>query len=243
MVATGIDLDLGIGRHLAVVGPSGIGKSTLLYTLAGMLPPVSGTVTLDGVDVWGGDRHDVTAQVTMTAEDAHVFATSVLENLRVARPDLTGDQAVALLGRAGLGAWLRDLPAGLHTIIGSGGTTVSGGERRRLLLARALASPAPLLLLDEPGEHLDPATADSLMESLLGPEDPSRGVLVVTHRLSALTGADTVIVLDRPGSDTTAAGAGARDTDSPATVVARGTHAELSAQRGAYRWAVEQETP
>lgn len=243
VVATGIDLDLGIGRHLAVVGPSGIGKSTLLYTLAGMLPPVSGTVTLDGVDVWGGDRHDVTAQVTMTAEDAHVFATSVLENLRVARPDLTGDQAVALLGRAGLGAWLRDLPAGLDTIIGSGGTTVSGGERRRLLLARALASPAPLLLLDEPGEHLDPATADSLMESLLGPEDPSRGVLVVTHRLSALTGADTVIVLDRPGSDTTAAGAGALDTDSPATVVARGTHAELSAQRGAYRWAVEQETP
>lgn len=254
VVATGIDLDLEVGTHLAVVGPSGIGKSTLLYTLAGMLPPVSGSVTLDGVEVWGGDRHDVTSEVTMTAEDAHVFATTVLENLRVACPDLTEERATELLATAGLGPWLAELPAGLDTLVGSGGTTVSGGERRRLLLARALASPSPLLLLDEPGEHLDPATADALLTSLLGPDDASRGVLVVTHRLSALAGADTVLVLDRPeapapalvppeghghGDDGTP---GRTTAPAPATVVERGTHAQLSAHRHSYRWAVEQES-
>ncbi|MGO3797224.1 MAG: thiol reductant ABC exporter subunit CydC [Pauljensenia sp.] len=268
VVATGIDLDLEVGTHLAVVGPSGIGKSTLLYTLAGMLPPIEGSVTLDGVEVWGGDRRDVTSQVTMTAEDAHVFATTVLENLRVARPDLTRERATELLASAGLGAWLAELPAGLDTLVGSGGTTVSGGERRRLLLARALASPSPLLLLDEPGEHLDPATADALLTSLLGPDDPSRGVLVVTHRLSALAGADTVLVLDHPevpalvetpvrggppaegtadASTGTAPSAAApfgttTRTTPPATVVERGTHAQLSAHRHSYRWAVEQES-
>lgn len=229
VVATGIDLELTAGSHVAVVGPSGIGKSTLLCTLAGILPPRAGTVRLDGVDVWAGDRADVTAQVTMTAEDAHLFATTVLEDLRVADPALTPGRARALLVRAGLGDWLADLPAGLDTLIGSGGTTVSGGERRRLLMARALASPAPLMLLDEPGEHLDPATADALMATLLDGSDPTRGVLVVTHRLSALEGADAVLVLDHPAPG------------EPATVVARGTHAQLSARPGAYRWAVGQE--
>ncbi|MCI1788891.1 MAG: thiol reductant ABC exporter subunit CydC, partial [Actinomyces sp.] len=139
VVARGIDLEVGPGSRLALVGPSGIGKSTLLATLAGLLAPVEGTVTLDGCDVWGGDRADVTARVTMTAEDAHVFDTTVLENLRVADPGLTAEQARRLLATAGLGEWLDRLPGGLDTLLGPGGTAVSGGERRRLLLARAVA--------------------------------------------------------------------------------------------------------
>jgi len=229
VVADGIDLDVGPGSRLAVVGQSGIGKSTLLYTLSGMLPPVAGTVTLDGVDVWGGDRADVSSAVTMTAEDAHIFDTTVLENLRVADPGLTPTDAQRLLVSAGLGEWLHRLPGGLDTLLGPGGTAVSGGERRRLLLARAMAAPAPLMLLDEPAEHLDPATADALMATLLAPGGGRRGVLVATHRLSALGGADQVVVLDRS------------QAGFPAAIVARDTHAHLTASGGRYRWATDQE--
>ncbi|GAA4287367.1 ATP-binding cassette domain-containing protein [Georgenia daeguensis] len=234
VVAEGIDLDLSPGRALAVVGPSGIGKTTLLLTLAGLLPPRAGTVELNGVPVWETDRQRVSADVALTAEDAHVFGTTVLENLRVARGDVTADEATRLLGRAGLGDWLAGLSDGLGTMLGPDAATVSGGERRRLLLARALASPARLLLLDEPGEHLDPATADRLLTDLLrtgaddGDGDASRGVVLVTHRLSPLGAAEEVIVL------------GARN-DRPATVLARGTHESLRADVPAYRWALEQE--
>ncbi|MDK6689934.1 ATP-binding cassette domain-containing protein, partial [Aerococcus urinae] len=89
--------------------------------------------------------------------DAHIFETTVLENIRVARGDVTETEAYDLLDRAGIGEWARSLPEGLDTVIGSGGTTISGGERRRILIARALAATAPLMLLDEPGEHIDPA--------------------------------------------------------------------------------------
>lgn len=232
VVAEGIDLDLAPGRAVAVVGPSGVGKTTLLLTLAGLLPPRAGTVELNGVPVWEADRHRVSADLVLTAEDAHVFGTSVLENLRVARGDVTEREATGLLERAGLGDWLAGLPDGLGTMLGPDAATVSGGERRRLLLARALASPARLLLLDEPGEHLDPATADRLLTDLLrtGVDDgaPPRGVVLVTHRLSPLGAAEEVIVL------------GARN-DGPATVLARGTHERLRADVPAYRWALEQE--
>ncbi|WP_454778278.1 thiol reductant ABC exporter subunit CydC [Georgenia muralis] len=236
LVAENLDLDLAPGRALAVVGPSGIGKTTLLLTLAGLLPPRAGSVTLDGTQVWGRSREEVSRQVVLTAEDAHVFATTVLENLRVARGDLTEEDAVDLLRRAGLGDWLAGLPAGTATGLGTDAATISGGERRRLLLARALASPARLLLLDEPAEHLDPTTADRLVTDLLraGQDVAGRGVLLVTHRLAALGAADEVVVLGPAGD------AGARPP-APATVLARGSHAELLATVPAYRWAAEQE--
>ena len=119
-------------------------------------------------------------------------------------------------------------PEGLDTEIGPDATTLSGGERRRLLLARALAAPAPLMLLDEPGEHLDAAAADRLVADLLD-ADASRGVLLVTHRLSALAGADQVLVMGRPAPDR------------PAGVLRRGTHAALADHDDAYRWALSQE--
>lgn len=228
VVAEGIDLDLGPGDRLAVVGPSGIGKTTLLLTLAGMLRPRAGELTLDGAAPWGAARGEVAGRVSLTAEDAHVFSTSVLENLRVARGSVSRPEAAVLLERAGLGPWLTALPEGLDTEIGPDATTLSGGERRRLLLARALAAPAPLMLLDEPGEHLDAAAADRLVADLLD-ADASRGVLLVTHRLSALAGADQVLVMGRPAPDR------------PAGVLRRGTHAALADHDDAYRWALSQE--
>lgn len=239
VLVDGINLDLRPGRRLAVVGPSGIGKTTLLLTLAGLLPPRGGTLTLDGSGPWAAPRQQVASRLTLTAEDAHVFSTTVLENLRVARGDLTHQEAAELLERAGLGTWLRTAPHGLDTPVSSNATTLSGGERRRLLLARALASPAPLMALDEPAEHLDPGTADALVRDLLT-TDPSRGVLLVTHRLSALDTADEVIVLGAAERSTDAP-AGPAGTAAPATVRCRGTHADLAAHDPAYRWALDQE--
>lgn len=226
-VASGLDLELRPGRSVAVVGPSGIGKTTLLLTLAGLLPPRDGEVLLGATPAGELDRRAVSDAVVLTAEDAHVFGTTVLENLRVARGDVSAAEAVELLGRAGLGEWLAALPDGVDTLLDSDATSVSGGERRRLLLARALANRAPLLLLDEPGEHLDPATADRLVGDLLAARDSGRGVLLVTHRLAPLAAADEVVVLGA--------------SQGPATVLARGTHEHLLHTLPSYRWAVEQE--
>jgi len=214
---TGLDLDLRPGRSVAVVGPSGIGKTTLLLTLAGFLPARGGDLLLDGVPLSATDAGARLARLSLTTEDAHVFETTVLENLRVARGSATEDEARAALRTAGLGDWLTGLPDGVQTALGSDARTVSGGERRRLLLARALLSPAPLLLIDEPAEHLDPGTADRLVGDLLGRATDDRGVLVVTHRLAALAAADEVLLLD-----------GGR-------VAARGTHQQLVADNPQYR--------
>lgn len=222
-----VDLVLEPGRRVAVAGPSGAGKTTLLLTLAGLLPPVAGTVRLDGEDVTALPRARVVDAVVPTTEDAHVFGTSVLENLRVARGDVTEPEAADALARVGLGGWLADLPDGLATLLGPDGRTVSGGERRRLLLARALVADAPLLLVDEPAEHLDVPTADALLEHLwhLPPtrHGAARGVLVVTHRLATLAAADEVLWVE------------------DGRVAARGTHARLLRDVPGYREAVRSE--
>jgi ATP-binding cassette subfamily C protein CydC len=181
------------GEALALVGRSGIGKTTLLLTATGALEPVAGTADFGGARLTPADAG---AAYALTLEDAHLFGTTVLENLRVARGDVTDDEAWAALDRVGLAQWVRGLPQGIETELGSGGHTVSGGERRRLLMARALLADVPLQLLDEPGEHLDTAGIAAFGAAIDAMRAEGRSVVIVTHDDGVMTMADAVVSLD-----------------------------------------------
>jgi len=181
------------GTALALVGRSGVGKTTLLLTATGALPPVAGDATFGGTQLTPADAGLAYA---LTLEDAHLFGTTVLENLRVARGGVTEDEAWTALERVGLAGWVRGLPAGLDTELGSGGHTVSGGERRRLLMARALLADVPLQLLDEPGEHLDTAGIAAFGAAVEAMRAEGRAVVIVTHDDEVMAMADTIVNLD-----------------------------------------------
>ncbi|MBY6361753.1 thiol reductant ABC exporter subunit CydC [Rhodococcoides corynebacterioides] len=182
---------IGAGERVALVGPSGVGKTSMALTAAGLLPARAGTVRLG--DATSGrhalsdlDPADVRAAVTWFAEDARVFETTVFENLRVVRGDLTAEEALAALDATGLGTWVRALPARLDTVLAGGDRSLSGGQRRRLLLARVVVSRTPVVIVDEPTEHLDDASSARLLGALLDPRsgllDPATTALVITHR-------------------------------------------------------------
>ncbi|MEV0947725.1 thiol reductant ABC exporter subunit CydC [Rhodococcus sp. NPDC049939] len=200
-VTAPVDLELRPGARVAVVGRSGAGKTATLMTLAGLLPPISGTVRVDGVDLSSVESGALRRNVGFFAEDAHLFDTSVLENLRVARGDIRESEALEVLRAVGLGDWVSGLPEGVDTTLAGGARAVSGGQRRRLLLARAILSPARVLLLDEPTEHLEADEGADLIRRLLagdgGLVSPQRTVVVVTHQLPENTGADQVIRLEK----------------------------------------------
>ncbi|WP_199255860.1 thiol reductant ABC exporter subunit CydC [Mycolicibacterium mengxianglii] len=182
-----VTVELPPGTRFVVQGPSGSGKTTLLMTLAGMLPPVRGTVELGGVPLASLDEDQLRSAVAFFAEDAHVFATTVRDNLLVARGDCTDAELRAALTDTGLRDWLDTLPAGLDTVLDGGASALSAGQRRRLLLARVLLCPAPVVLLDEPTEHLDISDADAILTALLRTENGllgrDRTVVVATHHL------------------------------------------------------------
>jgi len=191
-----IDLDLPPRRKVAVVGRSGCGKSTLAAVLLRFLDPAGGQYTVDGHDVRTLDPDDVRAVVGLVDDAPYLFATTLAENVRLARPD-AGDAAVeAALRRARLGDWLDALPHGLATRLGDGAAAVSGGERARIALARAFLADQPVLVLDEPTAALDTAAAQALLEDVLAAA-ADRTVVLITHRLEGLDQVDQVIDLSR----------------------------------------------
>ncbi|MET7823445.1 thiol reductant ABC exporter subunit CydD [Streptomyces sp. NPDC005386] len=219
----GLDLTLDEGRRVAVVGTSGAGKTTLAQVLLRFLDAEAGTYTLGGVDAYGMDGDSVRLLVGLCAQDAHLFDSTVRENLLLARKDATEAGLRDALGRARLIDWVDGLPDGLDTLIGEHGARLSGGQRQRLALARALLADFPVLVLDEPAEHLDLATADALTADLLAATE-GRTTLLITHRLAGLDAVDEVIVL------------------ADGAVVQRGAFADLSAVEGPLREMVERET-
>ena len=212
----GVDLDLEPGRRVAVVGPSGAGKSTLAAVLLRFLPYASGSVTLDGVEIaeLDGDEYPARGRTRRTGRPR-------------LRQHARGEPAPghgashrarscdAPLAAARLLDWTRGLPAGLQTEVGERGARMSGGQRQRLAIARALLADFPVLILDEPGEHLDTQTADAIVADLLAVTE-GRTTLLITHRLTGLEDVDEVLVLDR------------------GRVLERGTHGELIALGGRY---------
>jgi thiol reductant ABC exporter CydC subunit len=222
-VLNGVELDLSAGRRVAVVGRSGAGKSTLARVLLRLAPYQSGSVTLDGIELSELEGDACRRVIGLLSQDAHVFDTTIRANLRLARREASDEQLREALAAARLDAWVDGLPDGLDTYVGELGDRMSGGERQRLAAARVLLADFPVIVLDEPGEHLDTATADAIVADMLAAAG-ERAVLLITHRLAGLHAADEVIVLD-----------GGR-------VAQRGTHDELARRPGAYAdmWRREQ---
>ncbi|MEU1171957.1 thiol reductant ABC exporter subunit CydD [Streptomyces microflavus] len=217
-----LDLTLVPGRRIAVVGPSGSGKTTLAQVLLRFLDASSGTYSIGGVEADALDGDTVRRSVGLCAQDAHVFDSSIRENLRLARTGASDAELYDALSRARLLEWVRSLPEGLDTPVGEHGARLSGGQRQRLALARALLADFPVLVLDEPAEHLDLATADALTADLLAATE-GRTTVLITHRLAGVEAVDEVLVLDA------------------GRVAQRGPYAELAAEDGPLRRMLERE--
>jgi thiol reductant ABC exporter CydC subunit len=191
-----VDLDLESGRRVALVGPSGAGKSTLAAVLARFVEYESGSIHLDGVELRELSGEQVRNVVGLVEQDAHIFDSTLRENLRLAKPGATDPELLSALAQARLGDWVTTLPLGLETPVGEHGSSLSGGQRQRIAVARALLADFPILILDEPSEHLDAQTADALIADLLAATE-GRTTLLITHRLVGLDEIDEIVVLDQ----------------------------------------------
>ena len=195
-VLRGVDLRLAPGERVALLGDSGAGKSTLAELCVRYRDPDDGVVTLDGIDVRELTLDDLRARVLVCGQDAHLFNTTIRENLLLARRDASDADIARVLDAVELTEWVVELPEGPDTFVGEAGELVSGGQRQRIALARALLSPAPYLILDEPCAHLDAPLAERVTRSILAlAADDSRGVLLIAHSTAGLEGCDRVLRL------------------------------------------------
>ncbi|HYW92943.1 MAG TPA: thiol reductant ABC exporter subunit CydC [Gammaproteobacteria bacterium] len=215
-VLDGLSLELGPGRHVAIVGPSGSGKSSLLGLLLRFRDYQGGSIRLGGEELSRYRAADVRECIATVAQHPHLFNTTVRENLLLADPEADEQRLREVAATAQIAAEIDGLPQGYDTWVGEAGLRLSGGQARRLALARALLRDAPVLALDEPTEGLDTELARSLLAAVRE-HAADRALLLITHRLAGLEQMDEIMVLER------------------GRVIERGTHTQLMARGGRYR--------
>jgi ABC-type multidrug transport system fused ATPase/permease subunit len=213
---TDVDLEVEAGKIVALVGPSGAGKTSLVALIARLYDPDEGTVAVDGADVREIDVGSLRAEIAFVADDSFLFTASVAENIAYARADATLEEIEGAACRAQADGFIRALPDGYETRVGERGLTLSGGQRQRVAIARALLADPRILILDDATSSVD-ATTEAAIKSGLQEAMSGRTTFIIAHRLSTVALADEIVVLD-----------GGR-------VVDRGTHEELMEGCGFYR--------
>ncbi len=211
-----VDLDVEAGRTVALVGPSGAGKTSLVGLVARLYDPGEGTVLVDGADVRDVNIGSLRSQIAFVADDSFLFTASVAENIAYAHQDASLEQIEAAARRAQADAFIRELPQGYETRVGERGLTLSGGQRQRVAIARALLADPRILILDDATSSVD-ATTEAEIKKGLREAMAGRTTFIIAHRLSTISLADEIVVLDG------------------GTIVDRGTHEELMAGCGFYR--------
>jgi ABC-type multidrug transport system fused ATPase/permease subunit len=224
LVLSDIDLTVEAGRTVALVGPTGSGKTTLVMLIPRLYDVTHGAVLVDGVDVRDVDSASLRSEVAVVSDDAFLFSASLRDNIAYARPEASDEQVVAAAERAGLDGVIDDLPDGLDTLVGERGLTLSGGQRQRVAIARALLAEPRILILDDATSSVD-ATTESRIKSALAEVMEGRTTFVIAHRLSTIALADDVVVLE------------------DGRVAARGTHDELLERSELYREIAEKGLP
>ncbi|ATL25536.1 ABC transporter ATP-binding protein [Streptomyces formicae] len=211
----GIDIAIPAGGSLAVVGPTGSGKSTLSHLVPRLYDVTGGRVTLDGVDVRDLDFDTLARAVGVVSQETYLFHASVADNLRFAKPDATEEEMIAAARAAQIHDHIASLPDGYETVVGERGHRFSGGEKQRLAIARTILRDPPVLILDEATSALDTRTERAVQEAIDALSE-NRTTLTIAHRLSTVRGADQIVVLD-----------GGRTAE-------RGSHEQLLARDGRY---------
>ena len=212
---SGFSLDIPAGQTVAIVGPSGAGKSTVFQLLLRFYDPQSGRISLDGVATQDMALSDLRERIGIVPQDAVIFSTSALENIRYGKPDATDDQVRQAAEAAFAHEFISTLPQGYDTFLGERGLRLSGGQRQRIAIARAMLKNPPLLLLDEATSALD-AESERMVQAALESAMRNRTTLVIAHRLATVQKADLIVVLDK------------------GCLVEQGTHAQLVARGGVY---------